>query len=89
MRGFDAILAMGPEHARVFADAGWDRERIDGVVDSEKRTVVRFKAPIDIMLFDWTASPDPESGIQFHPDVYNRDPKSLELLLQEPRWAPI
>ena len=25
---FDAILVMGPEHARVFADAGWTRERI-------------------------------------------------------------
>ena len=25
---FDAILIIGPEHARVFADAGWDRERI-------------------------------------------------------------
>jgi hypothetical protein len=25
---FDAILVMGPEHARVFADAGWDRDRI-------------------------------------------------------------
>ena len=26
--GFDAILVMGPEHARVFADAGWTREQI-------------------------------------------------------------
>lgn len=26
--GFDAILVMGPEHARVFAEAGWDRDRI-------------------------------------------------------------
>ena len=26
--GFDAIVVIGPEHARVFADAGWDRERI-------------------------------------------------------------
>ena len=26
--GFDAILVLGPEHGRVFADAGWDRERI-------------------------------------------------------------
>jgi hypothetical protein len=26
--GFDAILVMGPEHARVFAGAGWDREQI-------------------------------------------------------------
>ena len=25
---FDAVLVMGPEHARVFADAGWDRDRI-------------------------------------------------------------
>ncbi len=25
---FDAMLVMGPEHARVFADAGWDRDRI-------------------------------------------------------------
>jgi hypothetical protein len=26
--GFDAILVMGPEHARVFADAGWGRGEI-------------------------------------------------------------
>ena len=25
---FDAIIVVGPEHARVFADAGWDRERV-------------------------------------------------------------
>ena len=25
---FDAVLILGPEHARVFSDAGWDRERI-------------------------------------------------------------
>jgi len=25
---FDVILVVGPEHARVFADAGWDRERV-------------------------------------------------------------
>ncbi len=26
--GFDAIVVVGPEHARVFADAGWNRERV-------------------------------------------------------------
>jgi hypothetical protein len=26
--GFDCILVLGPEHARVFGDAGWDRERV-------------------------------------------------------------
>jgi hypothetical protein len=26
--GFDAVLVVGPEHARVFAEAGWDRDRV-------------------------------------------------------------
>ncbi len=26
--GFDAVLVVGPEHARVLAEAGWDRERL-------------------------------------------------------------
>jgi hypothetical protein len=26
--GFDCILVLGPEHARVFGEAGWDRERL-------------------------------------------------------------
>ena len=26
--GFDCILVVGPEHARVFADDGWDRDRL-------------------------------------------------------------
>jgi hypothetical protein len=26
--GFDNVLVVGPEHARVFADAGWDRDRV-------------------------------------------------------------
>ena len=26
--GFDCILVVGPEHARVFADDGWDRDRV-------------------------------------------------------------
>lgn len=30
---FDTVLVMGPEHARVFADAGWGREQIvDGIM---------------------------------------------------------
>ena len=28
--GFDCVLVVGPEHARVFADAGWDRQRLLG-----------------------------------------------------------
>jgi hypothetical protein len=35
---FDAILVMGPEHARVFAEAGWDRQQIiDGIMSHLQR----------------------------------------------------
>ena len=32
--GFDAVLVLGPEHARVFADAGWDRARVLAELDA-------------------------------------------------------
>ncbi len=35
---FDAILVMGPEHGRVFADAGWDRARIVEAITSHLDT---------------------------------------------------
>lgn len=31
--GFDAVLVIGPEHGRVFAQAGWDRQRIIDEID--------------------------------------------------------
>lgn len=37
--GFDAVLVMGPEHARVFADAGWNRAQIvAGISEHLNRT---------------------------------------------------
>lgn len=37
--GFDAILVMGPEHARVFAEAGWGRQQIvDGIAEHLNRS---------------------------------------------------
>jgi len=35
---FDAILVLGPEHARVFAEAGWDRERVIAELHSRLTT---------------------------------------------------
>jgi hypothetical protein len=31
--GFDALLVLGPEHARVFAEGGWDRTRVLAELD--------------------------------------------------------
>ena len=33
--GFDAILIVGPEHARVYADAGWTREQVLEAIDAD------------------------------------------------------
>jgi hypothetical protein len=35
---FDAILVLGPEHARVFAEAGWDRDRVIGELHARLTT---------------------------------------------------
>lgn len=32
--GFDAILAVGPEHGRVFRDAGWNKARLQSELDA-------------------------------------------------------
>ena len=41
---FDAILVMGPEHGRVFADAGWDRDRILSELHA------RLSSPIETLV---------------------------------------
>ncbi len=43
--GFDAILVMGPEHARVFAEAGWTREQIlAGICRASEPTRLRARS---------------------------------------------
>ena len=32
--GFDVLLVVGPEHGRVFAEAGWDRDRVLSELDA-------------------------------------------------------
>ena len=41
---FDAILAMGPEHARIFAEAGWDRRQIADTI------IAYTTRPVDELL---------------------------------------
>lgn len=66
----------------------WDRARIEATVSMEQpsQQVVRFSKAVDVMLMYWTASPTPEGKVRLHPDVYNRDAKSLALLQETPRW---
>ena len=54
---FDAILVMGPEHARVFADAGWDRARILAELHA------RVQTPVESLL---RGAHDISEGIPAH-----------------------
>ncbi len=65
--------------ARVLADQGWTRERIDKVVASGKTTSVRLERPIRIVLAYHTAVVR-GGDLHFREDVYERDPKLLKAL---------
>ena len=68
--------------------AGWDRAAIDALVASgETRTVVLEK-PITVMLLYGTVGFDPDWGVVFYRDVYDRDGKILEELDEGFRFRP-
>lgn len=58
---------------------GWDRERIDRVVASEKTSTVHLKKPMRIVIGYFTAVVGTE-GVHFRNDIYKRDPAVLRAL---------
>jgi L,D-transpeptidase YcbB len=57
---------------------GWDRARIDKVIDSAKMTTVTLAEPLTVFLLYWTADVREDGTIGFREDIYNRDPKIIE-----------
>ena len=49
----------------LLAEQGWDRARIDRVVESKKTTRVNLETPMPVMLLYWTAEADAEATITF------------------------
>ncbi len=54
---------------------GWDRARIEGVLQSGARTVVSLKQHMPVHLTYSTAWREPDGAVHFRPDIYNRDAK--------------
>jgi murein L,D-transpeptidase YcbB/YkuD len=52
---------------------GWDRAKIDAVVESLKTTRVNLSKPLTVMLLYWTAAVDNEHRVLFKQDIYDRD----------------
>ena len=58
----------------------WSRERIDRVLESGKRTVVRLPANLPVHLTYATVWVDGDGEVQFRPDIYQRDTRLDEAL---------
>jgi len=57
---------------------GWNRARIDKVVDSAKMTTVTLTEPMTVFLLYWTAEVGEDGVIGFREDIYNRDVRIID-----------
>jgi murein L,D-transpeptidase YcbB/YkuD len=67
---------------------GWTREKIDGTVETSKRTVVSLAEPLPVHISYLTAWVNKDGSVNFRKDIYGRDALLAEALLG-PRAAPI
>jgi len=67
---------------------GWDRARIDQVVESRKITRVNLDTPMTVMLLYFTALVDQDGTVNFRNDVYERDARIIEGLDEPFRVDP-
>lgn len=64
-------------------NSGWDFKRIDELVDTGKRTIVRLPQPVAIHITYRTTWLAPKGVVHFRNDVYNRDKKLIKALFEK------
>jgi murein L,D-transpeptidase YcbB/YkuD len=74
------IRTQNPLHLAelLLADQGWDRARIDKVIDSGKMTTVTLEEPLTVFLLYWTAQVRPDGTVEFREDIYHRDGRIIK-----------
>jgi murein L,D-transpeptidase YcbB/YkuD len=75
-----AELLLGPQ--------GWDRARIQEVLDSGRLTNVVLETPMPVLLTYFTAGVDDEGTLFFFPDIYERDKRIADELSAPFRFEP-
>ncbi|BFM09918.1 L,D-transpeptidase family protein [Simiduia litorea] len=63
-------------------DDGWNREKIDQLIESRESKTVYLKNPIPVHIEYWTAWVDRSGVINFRNDIYKRDEALYEALIQ-------
>jgi murein L,D-transpeptidase YcbB/YkuD len=64
----------------LLGEQGYDRARIEAVIASGKRTVVKLDNPIPVHVAYLTAWVNKDGSVHFRPDVYGRDKILAEAL---------
>lgn len=62
--------------------SGWDRAKIEQVVESRQTTRVNLEEPVTVMLLYWTAAVERDGRVHFKKDIYERDAAVLDGLSQ-------
>lgn len=65
---------------------GWDRAKIDGLVNAGRLYQVNLPKPLPVLLLYWTVDPQFDGTAYFYQDVYGRDVRLLKALNSE--FAP-
>ncbi len=76
------------EFAEVLLDdsENWSLSQVQGLVTSGKpKERVYLDRDVDVMLMYWTTSPTRDGKLQFHADIYGKDPAALAALNARPR----
>lgn len=63
--------------------SGWDRTKIEQIVESRETTRVNLEKPVTVMLLYWTAAVGQDGEVRFKKDIYKRDAAVLEGLNKE------
>ncbi len=66
------------------SDPKWTREKIFAVIDKHIEQTVRLPEPLPVHLLYWTAWANEDGSVQFRKDIYSRDKKLYEALLEKP-----
>ncbi len=69
-------------------NAGWDHKRLLHALESSVTHSVSLSRPIDIFLMYWTVEVADDGTVQFHDDIYGRDPALVQALDQPPDTRP-
>jgi murein L,D-transpeptidase YcbB/YkuD len=72
----------------LLASQGWDRARIQEVLDSGRLTNVVLETPMPVLLTYFTAGVDDDGKLFFFPDIYERDKRIADGLAAPFRFEP-